>query len=154
MPVHNIPPLWDENSRVLILGSFPSPKSREAGFFYMHPQNRFWKVLAEVFGEEAPQGIQQRKAFALRHRIALWDVLAECEIDGAADSTIKKERPNDFSLIQADVAAVFTTGKTAGALYKKHTGKDALPLPSPSPANCAVSWEDMVKAYARIKEFL
>lgn len=146
---HTLEPVFDENSRVLILGSFPSPKSRETGFYYGHKQNRFWRVLAAVLDEPVPQTNGEKKALVLKYRIALWDVCAECEIDGAADSSIKNVLVNDFSLItdKANIQAVFTTGKTANALYEKHTGKTALLLPSPSPANCAVSFDSLVKAY-------
>ena len=154
MPVHNIAPLWDENSKVLILGSFPSPRSREAGFFYAHPQNRFWKVLAALFEEPFPQSIEERKALALRHGIALWDVVAECEIDGASDTSMTNARPNDYSKIGGQVAAVFTTGKKATELYEKFTGKKAHYLPSPSPANCATSFAELIEAYAEIKKYL
>ena len=154
MPVHNIPPVWDENSKVLILGSFPSPRSRADGFFYAHPQNRFWKALAAVFDEEVPQGKDERKAFTLQHGIALWDVIGSCDIQGASDASVKNAIPNDFSLIGGDIRAVFTTGKLATALYQEKTGKPSRYLPSPSPANRATSFEKLVEAYAEIKKFL
>ena len=156
MVFHELPPVCSERSKVLILGSFPSPKSRETGFYYGHPQNRFWKVLAAVFGETTPTAIEEKKAFLFAHDIALWDVIASCEIVGAGDSTIRDAVPNDFSVIcsAAKIKAVFTTGKTAAKLYKKFTGSDSIVLPSPSPANCAVSMSDMVKEYEIIKQLL
>ena len=125
--IHSIEPVFDAESRVLILGTMPSPKSREVQFYYGHPQNRFWRVLAAVLGEELPQSVPEKKAMLLRHRIALWDVLAECEITGASDSSIRNPVANDLSVIldHAPVQAVFTTGATAWKLYtrlqKPHT---------------------------------
>ena len=126
--IHSIEPVFDAESRVLILGTMPSPKSREVQFYYGHPQNRFWRVLAAVLGEEVPQSVPEKKAMLLRHRIALWDVLAECEITGASDSSIRNPVANDLSVIlgHAPVQAVFTTGATAWKRYtrlqKPHTG--------------------------------
>ena len=127
---HPIPPVWDSESRVLILGTMPSPKSREAGFFYMHPQNRFWSVIAEVFGEtlvypnnspDRTAAITERRDFLLRHRLAMWDVLASCEITGAADSSIKNAIPNDFSEIleNSQIHHIICTGKTAYNIQKR-----------------------------------
>ena len=130
----------------------PSPKSREAGFYYMHPQNRFWRVIAGVFGQ-VPDTIPGRRQFLLDHRIALWDVLASCRIEGASDSSIREAVPNDLSRILglASIEGIYTTGKTAYALYNKlcrpRTGMDAVCLPSPSGANCAVSMDAMLTAY-------
>ena len=156
MVEHELPPVYDERSRVLVLGSFPSPKSRETGFYYGHPQNRFWKVLSAVFGEKTPESIDEKKAFLRAHKIALWDVIASCEIKGAGDSTIKNALPNDFSVIfsAAKIKAVFTTGQTAAKLYKKFTGNDSVVLPSPSPANCALPVSDLTREYEKIKRVL
>ncbi|MBM6921589.1 DNA-deoxyinosine glycosylase [Phocea massiliensis] len=140
--LHELAPVFDKQSRVLFLGTIPSPKSREKGFYYAHPQNRFWPVLAAVFGEEIPQTTEQRRNFALSHGIALWDVLASCTIRGADDQSIKDPVANDLSIIlnHADIRAIFTTGKKAAALYKKYclpqTKREAIELPSTSPANC------------------
>ena len=140
--LHELAPVFDPQSRVLFLGTIPSPKSREKGFYYAHPQNRFWPVLAAVFGEEIPQTTEQRRNFALSHGIALWDVLASCTIRGADDQSIKDPVANDLSIIlnHADIRAIFTTGKKAAALYKKYclpqTKREAIELPSTSPANC------------------
>ena len=101
MEQHNIPPVWDEHSRILILGSFPSVKSREGRFFYHHPQNRFWKVLSAVLEEPLPETVEEKKAMLLRNRIALWDVIAACEIQGSGDSSIRNAVPNDLSVIRA-----------------------------------------------------
>lgn len=158
--IHSIEPVFDTESRVLILGTMPSPKSREVQFYYGHPQNRFWRVLAAVLGEEVPQSVPEKKAMLLRHRIALWDVLAECEITGASDSSIRNPVANDLSVIlnHAPVQAVFTTGATAWKLYtrlqKPHTGIEAVRLPSTSPANCAVKMEALTEAYKAILPWL
>lgn len=158
--IHSIEPVFDAESRVLILGTMPSPKSREVQFYYGHPQNRFWRVLAAVLGEEVPRSVPEKKAMLLRHRIALWDVLAECEITGASDSSIRNPVANDLSVIlgYAPVQAVFTTGATAWKLYtrlqKPHTGIEAVRLPSTSPANCAVKMEALTEAYKAILPWL
>ena len=149
--IHNIDPVWDENSKVLVLGSFPSPKSRSSGFFYGHPQNRFWKILSAVFEEDTPSTIDEKKTFLLSHGIALWDVLGKCDIVGADDSTIENAEPNDLSAIKANVRAVFTTGKVATRYYEEYFGKKSIYLPSPSPANRAVSDEKMIEEYKKIK---
>ena len=154
---HPLAPVWDEHSRVLILGTMPSPKSREAGFYYGHPRNRFWPVLAAVFGEEIPMGTADRSAFCLRHHIALWDVLASCRIQGASDSSIRQAVANPIGelLKKVPIEAVFTTGQKAFSLYQKlclpETGIPAVCLPSTSPANCAMSLEQLIKAYQVIK---
>ena len=124
---HPVPPLYNENSKVLILGSFPSPKSREAEFFYMHPQNRFWKVIYGIFDEQVSDSVEDRKKFVLEHNLAIWDVLHSCEIEGASDSSIKNIVVNDFSKIfsAARINAIFITGQTASSdgiiqLIKEH----------------------------------
>ena len=154
---HPIPPLYDENSRVLILGSFPSVKSREQMFFYGHPQNRFWRVLALVFGEDTPLTIEEKRSFVLRHNLALWDVLASCDIEGSADSTIKNAVANDLSEIikNSKVAKIFVNGKTAEKYYIKYTekklGRKAICLPSTSPANASFSLEKLKESWNIIK---
>ena len=154
---HTIEPLFTPDSRVLILGTMPSPRSRAEGFYYAHPQNRFWPALAAVYGEPVPQGTRARAEFARRHGIALWDVLASCTIQGAADSTIAEPVPNPIAdlLAQTQVRAVFTTGKTAGALYRKYCRNvpEAFCLPSPSAANCAVPFARLVQAYRAIRDY-
>lgn len=156
--VHPIAPLFDKNSRALILGTMPSPKSREACFYYAHPQNRFWKVLAAVFVAPFPATTAERASFAISHGIALWDVLHSCEIAGASDASIRNPVANDLSVIlkRAPVRAIFCTGRTAAALYRRliqtQTGRPAVTLPSPSPANCAVSFERLCSAYSAVRE--
>lgn len=153
---HNIPPVFDKNCRVLLLGSMPSPKSREAAFYYAHPQNRFWKVLSTLLDFSLPVSIEQKKQMLLSRHIALWDVIGSCEIIGASDSTIKNATPNDYSVIfdNADIKAVFTLGRTASLFYKKFTGKDSVFLPSTSPANNAVSFESLLAAFSKILDYL
>ncbi len=157
MIVHPFPPLYDENSQILILGSFPSVKSREAMFFYGHPQNRFWKVASRIFGAPVPETIDEKKKFLLSNKIALWDVIASCEIKGSSDSSIKNAVPNDLSEIfkKADIKHIFVNGKTAEKYYNKYTkdtvGKAAVCLPSTSPANAAWTVERLVKAWEIIK---
>ena len=153
---HEFPAVYDRGSRVLLLGSIPSPKSREVGFYYGHPQNRFWKVLAAVLGEPLPETIPQKKAMLKKHYIALWDVLESCTIVGASDTSIEDAVPNKISeLVKATrVERIFCTGATAHRLYQKYcaadVGIDAVKLPSTSPANCAVSFEKLVEAYRKI----
>ena len=157
---HPFSPIYNENSRILILGSFPSVKSREQGFYYGHPQNRFWKMLAAIYGCDIPQSIEEKKVLLLSHSIALYDVISSCEIVGSSDSSIKNAVPNDLSRIleTADIKAVFTTGQTAGKLYKKliypKTGIEAIVLPSPSGANCAVKSDVLLQKYAEILKYL
>lgn len=150
MQVHNIPPLFDENSEILILGSFPSQKSREAQFFYGHPQNRFWSVLSEVLGEKLPQSIDEKREMLLKNKIALWDVIKSCEIVGSSDSSIKSAVPNDISgiLRKSNIKRIFVNGKTAEKYYNRYildsTQIPAKLLPSTSPANAAYSLERLV----------
>ena len=153
---HTLKPVFDEKSRVLILGSIPSPVSRKNGFYYAHPQNRFWRVLSAIFNESVPDSADKKRAFLLDKKIALWDVISSCDINGASDTSIKNALPNDFSLIfrSADIKRVFTTGKTAFNLYLRFTGETPSLLPSPSPANCAVPFDTLVKAYSEILLYL
>ena len=150
--------MFDFRSRVLVLGSMPSPKSRELGFYYMHPQNRFWRMLSAVLGESLPGDIPGRREMCLSHGVALWDVLAECTITGASDSSISDPIPNDLDEIfrTADIRAVFTTGKKAYSLYGRFF-PDRLPavcLPSTSPANRTISEDEMLREYQKIADFL
>ena len=159
MIVHPIPPLFDERAEILILGSFPSVKSREQGFFYGHPQNRFWRVISRICGEETPQCIEEKTRLILDHHFALWDVIHSCEITGSADSSIKNVQPNDLSLIlkKANIRQIFLNGKKAEALYNKYIRDSvSIPsavLPSTSPANASWSedrlfeyWNERIKA--------
>lgn len=156
MIIHPIPPLFDSNSEILILGSFPSVKSREECFFYGHPQNRFWKVVARVLNEETPVTIQEKTDMMLRHRIAVWDVIHSCEIEGSADSTIRNVEANDLSIIlrNADIKRIYVNGRKAEAMYKKYTEKQtgikAIVLPSTSPANAAWNEDRLFEEWKQI----
>ena len=160
MLTHPFPPLYNHASKILILGSFPSVKSREQKFFYGHPQNRFWKVVSAVLGCETPDTIEEKKAFLLEPGIALWDVIASCEITGSSDTSIKNVIPNDISEIleAGNIKQIFVNGKTAEKYYKKYleakTGKTAVCLPSTSPANAAWSIERLVSAWSVINEYM
>lgn len=157
MIAHPIPPLYDENAKILILGSFPSVKSREQGFFYGHPQNRFWRVLAAVFEQPTPETISEKKAFLAQNHIALWDVIASCEITGSADSSIKNAVPNDIRpiLSESRVERIFVNGGTAKKLYDRYLypiiGMEAVLLPSTSPANAAWNIERLTEEWKKIK---
>lgn len=154
---HPIAPVYNENSKILILGSFPSVKSREQGFFYGHPQNRFWKVVGAVHDCAVPVTVEEKRAFLLEHGIAVWDVIQSCEIVGSSDSSIKDAVANDLRVIldAADIRQIFVNGKKAEELYKKYIapkiGRDAVCLPSTSPANAAWSVERLVAEWKRIR---
>ena len=156
MTYHNIPPVFDKNSKILVLGSFPSVKSREVKFFYGHPQNRFWKVISSVFDCECPQTVEEKKRFLLLNNIALWDVIRSCDITGSSDSSVKNAVPNDLSQIlkNSDVTRIFTNGTLSYNLYNKlcldDTGIEATKLPSTSPANAAWSQERLVAEWKRL----
>ncbi len=157
---HPIPPLYDKNSRVLILGTMPSPVSRERAFYYAHPQNRFWRVLCALLDCPACEDSDSRRRLCLAHGIALTDVLKSCTIEGASDASIRDAAPNDLSPIlnAADIRAVFTTGQTAGRLYRRLceplTGRPAIVLPSTSPANAAMRLETLIERYRVILPYL
>lgn len=150
---HTIPPLYDSHSRVLLLGSIPSPKSREVGFFYGHPQNRFWRVLTAVLGEEVPQTIEEKRAMCLKHHVALWDTIARCDIAGASDTSIRNAVPNDIGKLvrESEITRIFATGGKSADLYRKLIEPQLhIPitqLPSTSPANAAWSLERLIEAY-------
>lgn len=154
---HPIPPIYDENSKILILGSFPSVRSREEGFFYGHPQNRFWKVTAAVFGDDLPKTVEEKKKFLLRNRIALWDVIGSCDIDGSSDASIRNVSVNDLGVIldHTGVKQIYANGSTAYKYYRKYsekkTGRPAVCLPSTSPANAAWSAERLTDAWSCIR---
>ena len=158
--LHTIPPVFDENSRILILGSFPSVKSREAEFFYGHKQNRFWKVLALLLNENIPETTDEKKQFLLQNKIALWDVVKSCTISGSSDSSIKSVVPNDIKPIlqTADISQIFTNGYTADRLYNKHifpiVGLNEIKLPSTSPANAAYSLDRLLSEWNVILKYL
>ena len=157
---HTFEPFVPQDATVLILGTMPSPKSRELGFYYGHPQNRFWKTLAAVYGEVTPSTTSERKDFLTRHRIALWDTLASCDIQGANDASIQNPVPNDIGSLLAShpIQVIFTTGAKATAYYNRlilpKIGKEAIPLPSPSPANCRFHTEaSLAEAYRVIRAY-
>lgn len=157
---HPFPPLYDENSKVLILGSFPSVKSREQNFFYGHPQNRFWKVVSAVIGTDAPITIEEKSNILHENHIALWDVIASCDITGSSDSSIKNVVANDLTdiLKNADIRQIFVNGKTAEKYYNKYIrntiDRDVVCLPSTSPANAGWSVEKLVEAWNIIKKYI
>ena len=155
---HLIEPIYDKDSKILILGSFPSVKSREANFFYHHPQNRFWRVLAAVYQDTVPEEIADKKAFLKRHQIALWDVIASCNIKGSSDSSISDVEVNDLNMIMANssVKHIYTNGNLADKLYHRYF--DAIidlpvtKLPSTSPANAAYSLDKLLIYWRVINE--
>lgn len=157
---HEIPPVYDRNSKILILGSFPSVKSRESGFFYGHPQNRFWKVLSGICACEIPETVDEKKRFLLEQKIAVWDVIASCTIEGSSDNSIRDVIPNDLGRIlkTADIRQIFTNGTAADKLYHKYiedtTGMKAVRLPSTSPANAAWSVERLKESWKIVQAFL
>ena len=158
--IHPIPPLYDRDCRLLILGSFPSVKSREAKFFYGHPQNRFWPLLARLFDEEPPSSIEQKKALALSHHIALWDSIASCSVVGSSDSSVRDVKPNDLTPILrgSRVTHVACNGTLSYTMYQRYlfplTGIEAIKLPSTSPANAAFSMERLLAAWRVILPLL
>jgi len=153
---HPFPPLFDKNSKILILGSFPSVKSREQNFFYGHPQNRFWRVMSDILNCPLPETVEQKKKMLIDNGIALWDVIASCEIIGSSDSSIKNAVPNDLTSILsgADIKGIFVNGKTAEKYYVKYTekvtGRKAVCLPSTSPANAAWSLDKLSEEWKRL----
>ena len=155
MENHNIDPVWNSESEILILGSFPSVKSREAQFFYAHPQNRFWRMLAAVYDETPPATVDEKKRLLLSHRLALWDVIRTCDITGSADVSIKNAVPNDIPLLIASSAIRFVicNGQTAFRLYRRYlesvTGLPAVVLPSTSPANASFSLQKLTEEWRK-----
>ena len=155
--LHPFPPLFDKDSATLILGSFPSVRSREEGFFYGHPQNRFWRVLSLIFEEELPATIEEKKKLVLRHRLALWDSIRSCTITGSSDSSVKDVVPNDISGIinGSSIGRIFCNGALSHRMYMKYifpnTGISAVKLPSTSPANAAFSLQRLVSEWSVIK---
>ena len=156
MIIHPIEPVYDKDSKILILGSFPSVKSRETGFYYGHPQNRFWKVLASLFDEDLPHSNEDKKEFLLRNHIAVWDVIGSCEIEGSSDSSIRNAVVNDIDQIlqRADIIKICVNGKTAERIYNRYIrsviGREAVSLPSTSPANAAWSLDRLTEAWRKL----
>ena len=153
---HPFGPLYNENSRVLILGSFPSVKSREQNFFYGHPQNRFWKVVAAVFDQPIPQIIEEKKKLILSNGLALWDSIASCEITGSSDASIKNAHANDIGSIlnSCSIERIYCNGRKSYELYCKYiepqTGCKAVCLPSTSPANAQWTLEKLIDVWSEI----
>lgn len=158
--LHTISPVFDRESKILILGSFPSVKSRETGFFYGHPQNRFWQVIAAVTDSPVPTTVEEKKNLLLNRHIAVWDVIQSCEITGSSDSSIRSVTVNrvDELLAQSNIRYIFVNGHTAEKLYRKYlfsvTGIEAVVLPSTSPANAAFSKERLVQEWRVIAQAL
>lgn len=158
--LHEIHPVFNTDSRILILGSFPSVKSRESQFSYGHPRNRFWDLIATLTDEPFPAGIEEKKSLLLAHHIAIWDVIASCDIEGSSDSSIRNVVPNDLTEIlqTASIRQIFTNGGTADRLYKKYcfpqTQQKAICLPSTSPANAAWSKERLLTKWNQICSYL
>lgn len=156
---HTIDPVYDSDSKILILGSFPSVKSREQQFFYGHKQNRFWRVMAQVLDCTVPEDITQKRDMLLSHHVAVWDVIASCEITGSSDASIRNVRPNDLSQIlsQADIRAIYANGSKAYQLYQRYiypvNGREVILLPSTSPANAGYSLERLVEAWSVILQY-
>lgn len=154
--VHTLEPFYNKDSKVLILGSFPSVQSRKQHFYYAHPQNQFWSLLSDVFEE----GIEDKKEFLKNHKIALWDVIESCEIKGSSDQSIKDVKVNDIERIiqNTQVKTIFITGKKAYQLYQKYLEKDlgirAIYLPSPSPLYASITYQDKLNEYLKIKNYL
>jgi hypoxanthine-DNA glycosylase len=155
---HEFEPVFDENSRILILGTLPSVKSRENQFYYGHPQNRFWKVIAKLTESPLPESVEEKKTMLLQHGIAIWDVIASCDIIGSSDSSIRNVVPADlnFVLRQSPVQRIYANGKTAKKLYDKYsrkaTGMEITGLPSTSPANAAWTLDRLVESWSVIQE--
>lgn len=157
---HDFEPVFDKNSKVLILGTFPSVKSRENQFYYGHPQNRFWKVIAGLTESEVPQTIEEKKKLLLEHGIAIWDVIESCDIIGSSDSSIKNVVPADIERVVANskIQNIYANGGTAKKLYEKYsqkkTGREIIGLPSTSPANAAYSLERLLECWQEVKKVL
>lgn len=158
MVIHEIKPVFNKDSKILILGSFPSVKSREGQFFYHHPQNRFWKILSALYNETMPISIEDKKTFLLTHHIALWDVIHSCTITGSSDSSIKDVVINDITPIlkETNIRKIYTNGNTADTLYKKYMYPNvqikAIKLPSSSPANARFTLDMLIEDWKIIKE--
>lgn len=156
--VHPLPPLYNKDSELLILGSLPSVKSREQMFFYGHPQNRFWKVLATILDEEIPKTIDEKTVMLHKHHIALWDTIYSCDIIGSSDSSIKNVEPTDLKQIidSSKITRIYCNGAVSGKYYKKYQQKvlgiEAVILPSTSPANATFSMEKLVEKWKIIRE--
>jgi len=147
---HPFEPVYDENSTILILGTFPSVKSRETDFYYGHPQNRFWKIISRLTGEKIPTTIEEKKRILLKHHIAIWDVIRSCDITGSSDSSIEHVAANDLAKIidASKIGRIYANGNKAFQLYRQYCydniGVEIVRLPSTSPANAATTLEKLV----------
>ena len=156
---HPFRPLFQTDSKILILGSFPSIKTREYGFFYGHPRNRFWPLLERIFGVKLSTDIEERRAFLLQHHLAVYDVIYRCDIIGSGDASIQNVVPSDLSPIlkEADIRQIFCNGGTAYRYYQKYqeqkTGVNAIQLPSTSPANARYSMEDLYDRWKILRTY-
>ncbi|WP_303867097.1 DNA-deoxyinosine glycosylase [Acetobacterium wieringae] len=154
--IHTFEPVYNKNSKILIMGSFPSVKSRENGFYYQHPQNRFWKVISALVGWPIPDVIEEQKKMLLENRIAIWDVIYSCDINGSSDSTIRNVIPNDIQALldRSAIITIYANGGKAYELYNRHcyreTGKMIIKLPSTSPANASYSLEKLVARWGEL----
>ena len=157
---HEFEPVWNKDSRVLVLGTFPSVKSRQQKFYYGHPQNRFWKVTAALLERGVPERIEEKKKLLLEGHIAVWDVIDSCDIEGSSDSSIRNVKANDIGglLAQTSIRAVFANGDKACQLYRKYcmeqAGREIIRLPSTSPANAAWTLEKLIQAWSVIREYM
>jgi len=157
MEHHNIKPIFDNNSKILILGSFPSVKSREEKFFYAHPMNRFWKVIANITNTSLPVSIDEKKKMLIKNNIALWDVISSCDIIGSSDSSIKNVVVNDLDeiLVHSKISTIYLNGTTSFNLFKKYNKNiniKSVKLPSTSPANARYSFDDLIDCWKVIKD--
>ena len=154
METHNISPVYNKKSKILILGSFPSVKSREQQFFYGHPQNRFWKVISTITNEKLPTTIEEKKELLLHNNIAVWDVIKSCDIVGSSDSSIENVEINDLSIVldNANIKKIFANGDKAYSLFKKYYSKEMeiVKLPSTSPANAQYNLEKLCDKWRQI----
>ena len=157
---HEFQPVFNRDSRVLILGTFPSVKSRQQQFYYGHPQNRCWRVTAALLKKEVPVTIEEKKKMLLDGHIAIWDVIDTCDIEGSSDSSIRNVKANDIGglLAQTSIRAVFANGDKACQLYRKYcmeqAGREIIRLPSTSPANAAWTLEKLIQAWSVIREYM
>ncbi len=155
---HPFDPVFDGNSKVLILGSFPSVKSRENEFYYGHERNRFWRLISALFNESLPETVEQKKSLLLRHNIALWDTAASCTVHASSDSSIRNVAANDIKslLDKTNIARIYANGKTAAQLYNKlvlpSTAVEIVALPSTSPANAAFTLEKLIECWQVIAQ--
>lgn len=153
-------PVYNQNSKILILGSFPSVKSREVNFYYGHPQNRFWQLMGKILECKIPVSIEERKSLMLEKRIALWDTIEECDIVGSSDASIRNIVPVDIQLVlkTADITRIYCNGSTSYDLFMRYLepvcGRTSVKLPSTSPANATWNPDRLFEVWKQIKVFL